>query len=400
MTFRPLSAIRVLDLAGEPLARAGRILADMGADVVLVEPPGGSPVRRVPPLVPTSSGEEISPYFAFTAAGKRSLTLDVRTPAGYDLFSRLAAGADVVLVSDDADRLREQRLDYRSLQSLNDRIVYTSLTPFGATGPRRHWRGSDLVAWASSGALTSIGDPDRRPVAPGGTLAYAAGSLNAVAGTVLALLARRRTGHGQMVDISMQEAVLSVTMESSPLFTIEDGSQARVGRRRATASGLFATKDGLVEIDPYMPGQWDALAEWISEELGIEEATMDTFRGSKSVRTPFAELIDPWVEELAGRYGKQDFILEAQRRGIPCGPVNEPADLLEDPHLAAVDAWVQTSYPGLGPIRQPRAPLRVGSEPVGAGNIPSPGEHNDEIYRGELGLTDADLTMIRQNGCI
>ncbi len=400
MTFAPLTGIRVLDLAGEPLARAGRVLADLGADVVLVEPPGGSPCRRVPPLVTTASGQEISPYFVSTAAGKRSITLDVRTPRGYDLFGRLAAGADVVLVSDDPEVLRSRRLDHASLRALNERLVYTSLTPFGLSGPRRRWAGSDLVAWASSGALAGIGDPDRRPVAPGGRLAYAAGSLNAVAGTVIALLARRRGRGGQVVDISLQEAVLSVTMETGPLFTIEGGSQARVGPRRATASGLFATKDGLVELDPYMPGQWDSLATWISDDLGIEEATLDVFRGSKSVRVPFTELIDGWVEELAGRYGKQEFFLEAQRRGIPCGPVNEPADLLSDPHLAAVGAWVATEYPGAGPISQPRAPLRVGSEPLGAGAIPGVGQHNEEIYQGELGLTDADIATMRSHGCI
>jgi crotonobetainyl-CoA:carnitine CoA-transferase CaiB-like acyl-CoA transferase len=400
VTFAPLAGIRVLDLAGEPLARAGRVLADLGADVVLVEPPGGSPCRRVPPLVATASGLEVSPFFVATAAGKRSITLDVRIPRGYDLFGRLAAAADVVLLSDDPDVLRARRLDHASLRAINHQLVYTSLTPFGLTGPRRRWAGSDLVAWAASGALVGIGDPDRRPVGPGGRLAYAAGSLNAVAGTVIALLARRRGGGGQAVDISLQEAVLSVTMETGPLFTIEGGSQARVGPRRATASGLFATKDGLVELDPYMPGQWDSLATWISDELGIEAATLDAFRGSKSVRVPFTELIDGWVEELAGRYGKQEFFLEAQRRGIPCGPVNEPADLLSDPHLAAVGAWVPTEYPGVGPIAQPRAPLRVGSEPLGAGAVPSVGQHNEEIYRGELGLTDADLAAIRSHGCI
>jgi benzylsuccinate CoA-transferase BbsE subunit len=391
VTFQPLATLRVLDLAGEPLARAGRILADLGAEVVLVEPPGGSPSRRLPPLLVAPSGREVSPHFAFTAAGKHSITLDVLTAVGYELLGRLVGCADVVLVTDLAETLRAHRLDYGALRSI---------TPFGSTGPRRRWQGSDLVAWAASGGLVGIGDPDRRPVAPGGDLSHSAGSLNAVAGTLMALRARARTGRGQMVDISMQEAVLSVTMEGGPLYSLEGGSQARTGQRRGTASGSFATRDGFVELLPFMPGQWDALAEWIRDDLGVEEATMDVFRGSMSVRIPFTELIDGWVDQLAGRYLKQDFFVEAQRRGIPCGPVNDPADLLEDPQLEAVGAWTESDYPGVGPLRQPRSPLRFGGEAFDAGAVPDVGEHNDHVFRHQLGLGEDDIASLRAEGII
>ncbi len=400
MTLSLLRGVRVLDLSGEPLASAGRLLADLGAEVVLVEPPGGSRARRVPPLITTAAGEEISPHFLYTAAGKRSVTLDVATTGGYQVLRRLLPRIDILLVTDDTETLRRRGIDYQTMRSLNDQLVFTSLTPFGASGPRRRWCGSDLVAWASSGALTGIGDPDRRPVAPGGDLGFRAGSLNAVAGTVLALRARRRLGHGQMVDISMQEAVLSVTMESGPFFPLEGGLQRRVGPRRAPAQGLFPTKDGLVELLPFMPGQWDALAHWIRDELGIEEIAMETFRGPVTARAPFAELIDGWVEQLTTRYAKQAFLFEAQRRAIPCGAVNEPADLLNDPHLLAIDGWVQGEYPGVGPLRWPRPPLRIDGVPMGTGPVPGIGQDNDDIYRRELGLGDEELVALRVEGSI
>jgi benzylsuccinate CoA-transferase BbsE subunit len=400
VTLTMLAGIRVLDLGGEALARAGRVLVDLGADVVLVEPPTGSPARRVPPLVRTASGEDVSPHFLYTAAGKRSVTLDVDRGPGYDLFCRLLGTADIVLVTDDPATARRRRLGYETLRSLNDQLIVTSLTPFGTSGPRRHWRGSDLVAWASSGALVGIGDPDRRPVAPGGGLAFVAGSLNAVAGTVLALRARRRLGHGQLVDISLQEAVLSVTMESGPFFPLEGGMPRRVGPRRSAAQGLFPTSDGLVELLPFMPGQWDALAEWISEDLGLEEARMDTFRGSVLVRVPFAALIDGWVEQLAARYTKQGFLIEAQRRGIPCGAVNEPADLLDDLHLAAVNGWVDGDHPSTGPLRWPRPPLRVDNTPMGTGAVPAAGQHNQAIFAEELQVADEELRSLRVEGVI
>jgi len=403
MTLKLLQGLRVVDLAGERLAFAGRILADLGAEVVLVEPPGGGLARRVPPLVRAPAGGLVSPHFLATAAGKRSVTADVTRPEGADLVQRLLATADVVLVTDDDETLAGRGFDPPTLQAAHEWLVITSLTPFGRSGPRRRWRGSDLVAWASSGGLGAIGDIDRGPVAPGGRLADAAGSLNAVAGTVLALRARARLGHGQVVDVSMQEAVLSVTGESGPYFALENpGAPAnrRVGRRRAAAQGMYRAKDGMVELLPFMPGQWDALAAWIRDDLGIEEVTMDVFRGSPMVRAPFAELIDGWVEQLVARYAKQDFLVEAQRRAIPCGAVSEPGDLLADPHLDAVEGWVTAEVPGIGSLRFPRPPLRVDGVPMGAGAVPALGEGNDYFWGGVLGTSESELTVLAVEGVI
>ena len=169
-----------------------------------------------------------------------------------------------------------------------------------------------------------------------------------------------------------------------------------MGARRAAAQGHFATEDGFVELLPFMPGQWDSLAEWIREEVGVEEATMETFRGSIMARAPFAELIDSWVEQLSNRYTKQAFFVEAQRRGIPCGPVNEPADLLSDPQLQAVDAWVHHDLPGFGPARWPRPPLRFSGAAMGTGLVPAAGEHNAAVYGAELGLSGDKLEELRK----
>ncbi len=337
------------------------------------------------------------------AAGKKSVTADITRPAGYDLARRLLQTADVVLLTDDDETLRTHHLDVPTLHVINERLIVTSLTPFGRSGPRRRWKGSDLVAWASSGGLGTIGEPDRGPVAPGGDLAYAAGSLNAVAGTVLALRARQNIGRGQLVDISLQEAVLSVTGESGPYYRLEALSAVaagRVGRRRGGASGMFPAKDGFVELLPFMPGQWDSLAEWIRADLGIEEATMDVFRGSVMVRVPFAELIDGWVEQLSSSYTKQEFLIEAQRRGIPTGAVNEPADLLVDPQLQAIDGWVHHDVAGFGPLPWPRPPLRFDGEAMGVGRVPTPASTTTRSTGGELGLSDGELAALRHAGSI
>lgn len=423
MTFAPYRGLRVVDLSDELLAMAGSVLCGLGADVILVEPPGGGAAREVPPVaalpgavpagnpgaVPASgpgggpAGGMVSAHFLSTAAGKRSVTAALDRPEGAGLVRGLIERSDVLLCSADDASLRQCGLDLAELMAANPRLIVASLTPFGRTGPLSHWRGSDLVAWASSGALTPIGDPDRRPLAPGGSIAAAAGSLNVVAGTLLAVAARAVTGRGQLVDVSLQEAVLGITGESGPTFALEDltGVGARrVGRRRGAASGMFPTTDGWVELLPFMPGQWDALAEWIREDLGIEEATMDVFRGSVGVRVPYAELLDGWVEQLTSRYAKQDFLLEAQRRAIPCGAVNEPVDLLDDPQLAAVNAWSEADVPGAGTLKWPRLPLRFDHQVLDTGAVPAVGEANDEVWGGLLGVGADERGRLAVAGCI
>jgi benzylsuccinate CoA-transferase BbsE subunit len=392
MTDDPLLGhLRVLDLSGPALAYAGRMFADLGADVILVEPPSGAPGRAHPPLVDVE-GVEVSAHFAFLAAGKRSVALDLDAAAGRALLDALVAESDVALVPDAVDDQRARGLDAGRLRAINPRLVVTSVSAFGTTGPRRHWRGSDLVGWASSGAMYGMGDPDRPPVAPGGGVAQAAGALNAALGTMLALRARQRSNTGQAVDISLQEAVMSVAMEAGPLYSLEGQPQARSGPRRLGAHGI-------VEVVAFLPTQWDAMAQWISDELGVEEATSDAFRGP-SARFEFRELIEAWTLELAGRYTKQEFFLEAQRRRIPCGPINTSADLLADPQLAAVDGWVEVAHPGVGRVRLPRGPARFDGEPTPVGAVPAIGEHTVDVLRDVLGRSDDEIATLARDGII
>jgi benzylsuccinate CoA-transferase BbsE subunit len=394
-----LDGLRVLDLAGELLTYAGRMFADLGADVILVEPRGGSPARRVPPVVPGRGGG-VSAHFAFMAAGKRSIEVDCGQPRGRDVFDRLVGLSDVALVHDDVDRHRGEGIDFASLQALNDRLVVACVSAFGASGPRRHWHGSDLVAWAASSSALQMGDADRPPIAPGGNLADTAGALNAAMGTMLALRARRRTGRGQEVDVSQQEAVMSVAMEAGPIHSLEGAVQKRTGPRRTGAWGLFPVKDGMVEIVPALAPQWDALAAWMAEALGVEEIASETFRGSTLDRMPYDELIQAWTMDLCSRYTKQEFFLEAQRRHIPCGPVNNAADLLEDPQLDAVGAWVDVQHPDVGSVRLPRGPVRFDGEATTVGAVPGVGEHTDDVLRSVLGMGDDEIEALRTWGAV
>ena len=195
-----LGSVRVLDLSDGPLSYAGRMLADLGADVVLIEPPGGAAARLAPPVHPRPSGQNLSAVFAFTAAGKRSVTIDLHRQAGRAVFERLVSGADVVYSTAPVGQLERLGLGHQRLLGDYPRLIFASVTPYGLRGPRRRWRGSDLTAWASSGALPMYGDPDRPPLTPREDLALTAGALNAVMGVTLALQGRQLTGRGQLVE--------------------------------------------------------------------------------------------------------------------------------------------------------------------------------------------------------
>lgn len=397
-----LDGVRVVDLGGEPAAYAGRILVDLGADVLLVESRGGSGARRVPPLATGPNGSRVSAHFAYMAAGKRSVTIDVACARGRDLLAMLLDAGDILLTTASVDEADALGLAYDDVHARHPRIVYTSVTPFGLTGPRRRWHGGDLLGWASSAAMPSIGDPDRPPLAPGGGLAYMTAGLNAAMGAMAALTARDQSGVGQLVDISVQEATISVAMEVSPLVVLEGGfRQQRTGRRKqAGPLGHYATKDGAVSIVAYMPDHWRVLAKWVRDETGVEEILSEEFAGTPVTRSPYAELIDTWIEGLTMRYTKQAFFVEAQRRGITVAPVNTAVDVLSDAHLDETGGWVQYEMPDVGALRAPTPPLHVDGSTSTFGSVPRVGEHNRAVFAGELGLSDTEFDGLVADGVI
>jgi benzylsuccinate CoA-transferase BbsE subunit len=374
-----LAGRRVLDFGNEAGAYAGRVFVELGADVILVEPPGGLALRNAEPLVELPHGGTVSATFLAYAAGKRSVTIDESDPEGLVQRARLLETADVALLPMDRDEACRRGLDPDRLPELHPRLVVAAVTPFGLAGPRRAWLASDTTAWASSGLTAITGEADRPPVVAPLGLTNAVASLNAAMGALLAVRARRTLGHGQTVDVSMQEAVLSVSMEGGPQNALEGQAPVFAARARLPGVGLYEAADGGVDLTAFLPTQWDALAAWIAEELGVEEATLDSFRGPVTVRMPFADVVHGWIGDLTSRYTKQAFFLEAQRRGIPAGPINDTADLLDDPHLVETGAWEARPAPDLPGFRLPCGPLTAdGARPV-AGSVPRPGEHNAEI---------------------
>ena len=352
----PWSGVRVVELGGEvrggtgglSSAYATRMWAALGAEVIVAEPEHGHLLRHLPPFAP---GTDESLWWAYFGQGKRS----VIAPPGSAELASLLATADVVI--GDVDPLAG------APNPAHDRQVVVAITPFGLTGPRAGWAGSELTAWASSGVAYTLGFPDRPPVCLATPVQFAAhtASLYAVNGAMLALRAARRTGQGQVVDISMQEVCLSLAPETGLSLFLDDGiHRTRPGNRRNVTRpwGLYPCADGYISYLVIQPAHWRAMAEWIAEATGID-GVLDEVFVDLHVRWEVSDFIDDCTEALTRERTKLDLFIEGQRRGIPTTPVNTVADLRADPHLASAGFWRTEDHPTLGRLSVPGAPFRV-----------------------------------------
>jgi len=368
----PYSGLRVVDTTGLAGAYATRLLAGMGADVIRLEPPEGSPLRRLGPFAEGIEPPENSLWWSYLAMGSQSVVID---PEDTESLTKILTEADVLF----EDRL--PNASKLSTQDINPKTIRTRILPFGLTGPKRDWRSSNLIAWAASGILYTTGFTDRAPVAPAAPvqLAYHASAASALVGTLLALRSRRLTGLAQEVEISMQEAALSIAPETGvPMFMDDRVHRERSGNRRDLGRpfGLYPCQDGFVSIIVLMPRHWVAMSQWVAEATDNESIIEEVFVDN-AVRVEARDLIDDWVEELTQQHTRLELFEEGQRRGIPITPVNTIEALVEDPHLQAADFWQTTSLQDGTQTRIPGAPFRSSSAWWSMAPAPRLGQHTD-----------------------
>ena len=382
-----LSGVRVLDMSGELAAYGTRLLVDLGADVVRIEPPGGAAIRRAPPLHQEQSFAQL-----FLDAGKRSVVLDLAEPEGRRQMERLVASADLLFEDGPPGALAAHSFGWDRVRGLNPGLSLVQVTPFGQEGPFRDWCADELILWAMGGMLQLTGYPDRRPLIPGAQIAhYFVGAFAAVA-AVATLHARDRIGRGQRVDISAYEVLITCGGEGMP-GQLESLTPlpGRVGSRAlvATPYSYYHCRDRLVCLLALMADHWTALARWVHEETGIEEVLDERLAVSPLLRADFNDEIEGYINALTRRYDADPFCLEAQRRGIPAAPVNPVGATLVDAHLAAQGYWAELDQPGFGTVRWPGPPYRLSASPaLRQRPAPALGEHT-ELVLGELRSTHA-----------
>jgi crotonobetainyl-CoA:carnitine CoA-transferase CaiB-like acyl-CoA transferase len=377
-----LSHLCVLDLTSSSVAYCGKLFADLGAEVIKVEPPGADPGRGEAPFFETECGRQSLP-FLYGNTNKRSVLLDLEAEVDRARFRALALDADLILEAFPVGTLDALGIGYRELAADHPELVLTSMTGFGQTGPQRGFRSNDLVASALGGAMISIGDPADPPVRLAGHQADVSTATLAAASSLIALSSRDRTGQGQHVDISSLEVIASITHIAGVGKWLEDGilpKRVGTGLVASVPSGAYRCKDGLVYLMVNRPAHWEALARWINEMTGNQEVLLPEFNGPSSSRLPFRELLDVFIGDLTSQLTVDEMYHEGQRRHIAVTPVQSAGDIVTDPHLLARKFFVDIAIEPGGRLSVPGPPFRLSRTPSRADrSFPQPGEHNREI---------------------
>jgi len=404
-----LEGFRVLDLTDNQGYLCGRILGHLGADVIKVEKPGGDVGRDLAPLWGDQPGSNKSLYWLALNANKRGITLDIEKPQGASLFKELVKKADFVIESYPVGYLKSIGLDYKELSTINPKLVFVSITPFGQTGPYSNLKASELTALATAGYLFTTGDSDRPPANINIPLAYLFTGADAVVAALVAHYYRNRTEKGQFVDVSIQHCTSWLAIRarlwhelsgriihrSGPLYQYTPG----IGRRF-----VWKCKDGSV-IFTLVGGatgqrQNRLLSQWMIEE-GISSDILGEIDWDKADIPEVAERLEDALNQLFGRHTKAELVVECQKRGIILGPVNNIEEVIASRQLASRDFWEKVDHPESGgTLTYPGAFFKSSLfSCVPVKRAPLVGEHNREVFE-ELGVSQEALADFQKEGVV
>lgn len=395
-----LKEIRVLDLAGEEAGFCSKLLADLGAAVVKVERPGGDPSRWIGPFAGGTPHPEKSLSFLFNHSNKLGITLNLENERGRQLFARLVEKTDVLVESFSPGHLEALGLGYESLCGSNPGLILASVTGFGQTGPRKDFRTCDLVASACGGQMYVSGSPDRTPVKTFGDQSYLTGSLFAAVGILLALQKRRRSGKGDHIDISLQEAAVSTLDHVMTRYFNDQVISRRHGSRHWNDFFcILKCKDGFIHMTPFH--RWETLVEWLDSE-GMAQDLPDEKWKDEQYRFEHTDYIYGVLEEWTKTHHVHALFELGQLMGFPWAPVSSLKDVLASPQLKARGFFQNMEEPELsGKLEYPGFPcLSDEGMSVPRKRAPRIGEHNRKIYGEALGLDDEDLAALSSENVI
>ncbi|HLZ68569.1 MAG TPA: CoA transferase [Dehalococcoidia bacterium] len=387
----PLRGLRVLDACDALAVYATKLLLNLGAEVIRLEPPTGDPMRRFPPLI-----DGISAYFEHFNAGKRSITLDLTTAAGLAWLESLVASCNAVLESGQAAELLSSRAGRERLTRARRDLVLVSVTPFGLHGPKAEQRGGDLIAAAESGLLALNGRPDAPPYRPGGEQAAHMAGLLAANAALLGLFEQQCKGHGCHVEVPVNFAAALSTLQTANAnyYTWHGRVPQRRGLGLSGYRSLFRTRDGWVVLIA-LPGQWSKLAGLL-EEHGAAGDLAEAGYDDAEQRLARAEHINELIGAFTSRFGKEELQTLTQRAGVACTPVNSVADLAADPFLQQRGFFRQVAHPGWErTVAYPAPPWHFGERAIGTQQpAPATGADNRAIWVEELGMDAVTLAEL------
>jgi benzylsuccinate CoA-transferase BbsE subunit len=413
MAAELLKGFRMLDLTDDKGALCGKIFADLGADVIKIEPPGGCPTRLIPPFVEDRPGPDRGLYAIAYHAGKRSITLNLESAEGRNLLGALVRKADFLVESFAPGYLEGLGLGYAALDRLNPRLIYTSITPFGDTGPGRDYKAADIVTWAAGGMMFQMGDPGRPPLQMAQPQAGLHAGAEAAVASLIAHYPREIEGRGQHAVVNMQACIVWTLMNEQAMPLLHGDYLRRsgvftgaIGGRRKT---VFKCKDGyvsgLIAGGAYLPSTkaligWmkeeGAAPDWLVKEGGLKDLTPAGFMSADAQALDELARAEAALEDFLSTKTKREIWQNILKRRILAAPVSTAADIAVDPQLKSREFFTEVEAPALRrKITLPGAFAKLSRTPIGpAGPPPGVGEHNQVVYGELLGLTPARLAEL------
>ncbi len=408
-----LSECRVLDLTKERGHLCGKILGDLGADVIKIEPPAGDPVRNIGPFFRDVPDLEKSlSWYAFNV-NKRGITLNIETRIGGEIFKQMVRNAHFVIESFDPGYLDRLGLGYSILSDINPGLVVVAITPFGQNGPYKNYKGPDIVCMAMSGQMWLNGEPDRAPVRVGVPQAFLHAGAEAAVGALMAHWHRELTGEGQFVDVSAQESISWECFNAQPVWDLLGVNLKREGIFRQfgpfKARYIYPCKDGqaiFLMVGGHIGAKGQkALVEWMDREGMADDFLRNFDWPSFDARTytdEVARMLEPRFAEFFKTKTKAELLDANIKLNTLLAPMNTIEDIVNGPQFSARKCFVKKNHPELNEVitypfssyKSSESPLRIRRR------APLIGEHNIEVYHEELGFSMEQMTALKETGVI
>jgi formyl-CoA transferase len=393
-----LTGIRVIDLTNNQAGPScGQMLAWLGAEVIKVEEPGKGDVARTS-LSDRPDADSL--FFLTFNANKRSLTINLKSPHGKDVFRKLIQTADVLLENFGPGVLDRLGFDYPTLKQLNPRLVAASIKGFGSYGPHSEYKSYEPIAQAMGGAMSVTGHPDGPPTVTWACIGDSGTGMHCTIGILAALMQRHATGEGQQVEVSMQDAVVN-------LIRVSLRDHQRFGKPvERTGNQLGPAVPGTIyRCAPGGPNDYvfifaqQQMWHQLLRAMGREDLVGDPRYDSASARLQRKEEVDALIEQWTSQRSKHEVMQVLAGAGVPCGACQDTGEVLNDPHLHARDMIVEVEHPVRGRYVTAGNPIKLSASHVSIGTAPLLGQHSGEVLR-ELGYSDNDITALKEEGAI
>ena len=399
MSNGALDGVRVLDLTHHIAGPwCTKLLADYGADVLKVEPPGGDPAREMPPFFHDEVHQDKSLLFLYLNTSKHGITLNLKSTEGKKVFFELVKDTDVLVENYSPRVMPSLGLDYQTLREHNPSLVMASISNFGQTGPYRDYKATEIIAYALGGLMYIFGNYDREPLKHALHQAQFKAGTDAASAALMALYHQRLTGEGQHVDVSVQEAIASTLRDVVDNYTYTGAVRRRQPNHSGDLTRLRAALDGYILPNPGIGAglNWSSVVEFLEEPELDDERFADA-----SARLANAEELGTILDRCFETKKKTDVFYAAHERRFIYGIVQSPEEVLDNPQYQHRGYFIEQDHPIVGPVTYPGAPFTMSGTPWEA-SLPAPslGEHNEEVFRNRLGYSSDDLARLRGAGVV